>query len=523
MNKRFRKIVFILLAIGAVFIIGSVTINSILKSKLEKFIKERLPENMTRAYDDITVESLGGSLIVSNASLIIKNTEDGVKHTFINVEKLKISDISYWDYLFNDEIHVETISLENPTIIYYQDRQLTSKDTVRKAMARIYKPIIVDHVQIKNTRLAIYEKGKDSTKIYATGLNVDVGGIKVDNYSVTRKIPFEYKDFEAKSDTVFVKVSPYENLSVEDFSIKNNNAVFKNLKLKTKYSKRELSRIITKERDHYDLTLKSLSIAEFDFGFKQNRFFAKSKMVSLDTPTLEIYRDKLVADDPKIKPLYSKMLRELPFDLTVDSLKITDAKIKYEERVKLENMGGSINFENLNARISNVSNTYKSPTKTNIKAKAHFMEKTPITADWSFDVQNKNDHFTFNAEVGSLVAEKMNRFTEPNLKVRLEGQTNKTYFTIDGNNATSTTNMKISYTDFKVSVLQKDGERKNKFLSAVANIFISKDSEKKNEYYREGSADAERNKTQSVFNFLWISVKNSLLKTMTGIGKNKNE
>ena len=107
--------------------------------------------------------------------------------------------------------------------------------------------------------------------------------------------------------------------------------------------------------------------------------------------------------------------------------------------------------------------------------------------------------------------------------MRLEGQTNKTYFTIDGNNATSTTNMKVSYTDFKVSVLQKDGERKNKFLSAVANIFISKDSEKKNEYYREGSADAERNKTQSVFNFLWISVKNSLLKTMTGIGKNKNE
>ena len=149
------------------------------------------------------------------------------------------------------------------------------------------------------------------------------------------------------------------------------------------------------------------------------------------------------------------------------------------------------------------------------------MEKTPFTANWSFDVQNKNDHFTFKAEVGPMVADRMNSFTEPNLKVRLEGKTNKTYFTIDGNNETSTTNMKINYSNFKVSVLQKDGERKNKLLSAVANIFISKDSEKKNDYYREGTAEATRNKTQSVFNFLWISVKNALTKCMTG--KNKKE
>jgi hypothetical protein len=516
MNKRFKKIVFTILALGAVFIIGTVTINSILKDKLEKFIHERLPENMVRSYDDITVESFGGSLIVTNASLIIKNNEDNVKHTFINVEKLKISDISYWDYVFNDEIHVETISLENPKIAYYEDRMKSSKDTVRQAVARIYKPIIVDHFQIRNTTFVIYKKGQDSTKIYTKGLTLEVDGVKVDNKTVVRKIPFNYKDFKAKSDTVFVKVSPYENLTVEDFSIENHKAVFKNLQLKTKYSKKELSRIITKERDYYNLSLKTLSVADFDFGFKQNRFFAKSKQISLIAPSLEIYRDKLVADDPKIKPLYSKMLRDLPFELTVDSLKIIDAKIKYEERQKKENMGGSIDFKNLNAAISNVSNTYKRPTKTKLKITADFMDNTPLSVDWSFDVQNQNDQFIFKADVGALVADKMNSFTEPNLKVLLEGHTNKTYFTIDGNNETSNTDMKLSYSDFKVTILQKDGTKKNKVLSAIANIFISKNSEKKNDNYREGSAKATRDQTKSVFNFLWISVKDALIQTMLG-------
>lgn len=514
MNKRFKKIVFAVLAIGAVFIIGSVSVNRILKSKLETFIQERLPENMVRAYDDIIVESFGGSLIVTNASLIIKNTEDGVEHTFINVEKLKISDISYWDYLFNDEIHAETISLENPIIAYYKDRQKLLKDTVRQAVARIYKPILVDRVQIKNTKFVIYEKGDDSTKVYTNGLTVEVDGIKVDNHTVVRKIPFTYKDFEAKSDTVFVKVSPYENLTVEDFSLKNQNAVFKNLELKTKYSKKVLSKIITKERDHYDLSLKSLSIADFDFGFKQNRFFAKSKQISLIAPSLAIYRDKLVADDPKIKPLYSKMLRDLPFELTVDSLKISEAKIIYEERQKQENKGGSINFVNMDVAISNVSNTYKSPKQTTLNITADFMDKTPFSANWTFDVQNQHDQFIFKAEVGPLAASKMNSFTEPNLKIRLEGNTNKTYFTIDGNNETSQTELKINYSDFKIVVLRKDGERKNKLLSDIANIFVSSDTKKKNEYYREGSAESTRDKTKSVFNFLWISIKNALVKTM---------
>lgn len=514
MNKSLKTIVIVILAIGAIFIVGTVTVNNILKNKLETFIKERLPENMVRSYDNINVETFSGSLSVSNASLIIKNKEDGVKHTFINVERLKISNISYWDYLFNDEIHVESISLENPIVAYYQDKQKPSKDTARSAVATIYKPIIVDRLKIINSKLTLYEQGKDSTKVYANGLSVEVDGIKVDNKTVIRKIPFEYKNFEAKSDTVFVKVSPYENLTVENLSVENNKAVFNQLKLKTKYSKKELSTVISKERDHYDLSLQSLTVENFDFGFNNNGFFAKSKKITLEAPTLEVYRDKLVADDLKQKPLYSKMLRDLPFELTVDSLKITDAKIKYEERQKAENMGGSINFENLDAAVANVSNTYKSPIKTELKITANFMGETPFTADWSFDVQNKQDQFLFKADVGALVADKMNSFTEPNLKVRLEGRTNKTYFTIDGNSENSTIDLKINYSNFEVIILQKDGKTKNKVLSTIANIFVSKDSSKNEDNYREGTAEATRDKTKSVFNFLWISVKKALTNTM---------
>lgn len=510
MNKHLKRIIYGILAIVVVFIIASISVNIILKNKLETFIKDRLPANMIRTYDDITVESLGGSLSITNASLIIKNKENSVEHTFINVEKLVISNISYWDYLVKDEIHIESISLENPIMAYYKHRVLPNPDTVRKGVINIYKPILIEKLKIDNSKFAIYEKGIDSTMLYTNDFSIEVDGIRVDDKTISRKIPLDFKDYKASSDSVFVKVGAYENLTVKDFSIKDRTAVFKNIHLKTKYSKKELSRIIKKERDHYNLALHSLSLSEIDFGFKNTVFFAKSKEVSLASPSLEIYRDKLVEDDLKIKPLYSKMLRELPFELTVESLKISDGSIKYEERVKEENMGGSIDFKKLDADISNVSNTHKSPVKTYLKITAEFMDKTPITVNWSFDVQNKNDQFIFKADVGNLHADELNSFTEPNLKVKLEGDAHKTYFTLNGNNETSTTDLKINYSDFRVTVLQKDGEKKNKVLSAIANILISKDSEKNGDNYKEGKAEATRDKTKSVFNFLWISVKNAL-------------
>ena len=153
------------------------------------------------------------------------------------------------------------------------------------------------------------------------------------------------------------------------------------------------------------------------------------------------------------------MLRTLPFNLTMDSVKINNAAIVYTEKVKEENQGGKINFKNLNAKISNVSNTYKSPKKTNIHVNAIFMERTPFTTHWSFDVNNTNDTFLFKADVGNLPAQDINSFTIPNLKVKLEGEANKTYFTIDGNNTTSQVDLKINYDQFKISVLNKNRNR----------------------------------------------------------------
>lgn len=280
--------------------------------------------------------------------------------------------------------------------------------------------------------------------------------------------------------------------------------------------------MISVERDHFDIKIDSFSLKSQKFGYEQDSlFYFKSELVELHQPKMSIYRNKLIADDNSIKPLYSKMLRQLKFDLTLSKLLINNGGITYTEKVKAENAAGEIDFSELNATITNLSNTYEPSEKTTINIDAVFMKDTPLNVEWYFDVNDVNDHFIFKADLGKLDANKMNMFTEPNLNVRLEGEIYKTYFTIDGYDHTSTVDLKLNYDDFKVVVMQKNERKKNQFLSAVVNIFIKKNSDHDGSHFRDGSAKVERNKTKSVFNYIWLNASEGLKNAMTGGGKDK--
>ena len=519
MNKPIRIVLYSLLSLFVIYLITTVAINSILKKKLESFIETRLPENFIQSYDDLSLHIINGTIAISNASVALKNKNDSLKHTFVQVEWLKISKFHHLDYLLNNQIHFESIQLENPQITYYKDRLYPSNDSVKNPLIKLHKPILIDRIIINNSNLIIYEGTEDSTSLSAKNVSLEITDLKLDNTILSKRLPVEYKEYSAKGDSIFVKTSNYENLTVRQFTLKDNKALFHDITLKTKYSKAQLSRIIKKERDYYNLTVDTLSVSGIDFGFNNTTFFGKSKQITLTSPTAEIYRDKLVVDDPKIKPLYSKTLRELPFQLMIDTFRIKNGSIIYSEKEKVNKPAGSINFSEIEATITNLGNTYKAPLKTELNIKAHFMEKTPLAVDWVFDVQNLQDQFIFKADIGSLQTERLNSFTEPNLNLRLSGVTNKIFFTIDGNNDGSTLDMKIRYTNFKAIVLNKRDKRKNKVLSSIVNTFISKNSQKKNDYYKEGTIEVTRDKTKSFFNYLWINVRQGLIKSVTGWNK----
>lgn len=519
MNKQLRR--FLLVLSGLLFIGVGIWIasNLILKNKAENFLKNSIPPNISTTYSDLSLNIFQGTLTFNEVSVALKNKSDDTVHTELYVDIFIIEDISYWNYLVQKEIHIEDIKLKNPVITYYSDKLKSVKNSEKKGPITLYKPVLVDELSIDNATLHIFDSTKDSVALYAKNVTIEIDDILVNRETLLKRLPLEFSDYQAKGDSVFLKAGPYENLSAGAFFIKKGKGEFTNISLQTKYSKNRLSQLIAKERDHFDLFVPKLALEGVNFGFENRNLFAGSTHMVIEQPRLEIFRDKTVADDLSKKPLYSEMLRNLPFQLTIDQVEVKKGSISYTEKVKKDNSGGTITFGKFYATIYNVSNTYAAGTKTTLDIKADFMETTPIAVDWNFDVNDPADSFIFKADIGRLAAERLNKFTVPNLKVMMEGEVEKTYFTISGNHTHSNIDMKMRYDDFKVSVLNKEGNKKNKFLSAIVNIFIKKESDKDKTDFREGSASVTRDMTKSIFNYFWLNTRDGLKSILTGGSK----
>ncbi|GHC48006.1 DUF748 domain-containing protein [Ulvibacter litoralis] len=516
MTKKTRYSLLTVLTVSILILAAVYWVNNSIKNKVEHFINNRLTETIVQSYDDLSLNVLEGTLTFSNVSVAIKNKDSEVIHTQVNLNKLVITDISYWQYLVHNTIHIDHISLKNPTIRYKENLLKASKDTTKKPMLTLFKPIEIDEISIENATLQITEDEQNTIKLYTENASVAVKGISITSETLLKRLPVTFESYEAEADSIFVKMNAFENLSANNFVLKNKKATLTDIILKTKYSKTKLSEVIQNERDYYDVQLKTLTVDGIDFGFKNRKFFAKSTAITLDTPSALIFRDKLVADDPTHKKLYSRALREVPFDLSIDAVKIKNGTITYQERTKKNNLGGTLLFKSLDADIKNINNTSEGNSTTTIAIKALFMKDTPFTVDWSFDIQDVSDHFTFKTSIGALEASDLNPFTEANLRVRLTGKVLKTYVTIDGNRNASHSDMKINYNDFKIAILNKSGREKNKLLSTIANLFVSKNS--KNEGYSESAITATPDKTKSFFNYIWVNIMAGLTESLTGGG-----
>ncbi len=516
------KITLIILGVVLFFgFVGLIIAQKMVASKIESFLSKDLPEDVKLKYDHFDFSLIHSSFKIVNPQLTSfrKNT-DSIEVT-VNTNRLIIEGIGFWDLLVNDEINIENIVIDQPNIEYfYKKVQKTKTDSVNKPRS-IKQNIHVKNFQTENSSFSMVNVKNDSLMLKLKNFNLELTKIEIDSTVVNETIPFRFKSYEFSFEDFFYVLNDYENIEVKNIAVSNERINYKNLRLYTKYSKIQLSQMITSERDHVDLTIEEVSFDDEEFGYHNDSiFFFKSPKVEVINPVFNIYRDKLVSDDLTIKALYSRMLRDLKFDLTLSKIAVKNGTINYSEKVKPGNTAGLISFSQLNADIKHLSNTYVAGEKTTIDIDAMFMESTPIKVNWYFDVNNENDYFIFKADMGILNAENLNQFSQPNLKIKMEGELSRTFFTIEGNALKSSIDFRMNYDDFKVIILDKEGKEKNRFLSVVANLFIKKGSKKETDEFREGSkADVERDNTKSVFNYIWSNVQAGLLSVMTGNGK----
>ena len=504
MKKSTKIIIGVLVGI-LILAIGLVIANNILEKKIKKGIEDNL-DNANAKYEKVDVKLLDRSAEVINAEININGK-------LLKVDTILLNNIQVIEYIQNKNIIVGNLNIANPVVKIYNLPEKKKDSTSNSKSSGFKNKITIKNVAVNGGSLQIFEKDSSNHRLYTKIRDVKMEEVRINSNTLKETVPFNYDLILLNADSVFYDLNEVQELAVGDFVIRNNEVNIKRFQIIPKYSKAEHQKHIKKELDRYQLTIDSIYMDSFSWSVQNDSLKIQNSLTQIDGFNFQIYRDKLMPDDNSTKPLYSKMLRELPILVKLDSISITGGYLKYEERIHADRKAGVVDFSNMNANISQITNIdldRENFPKTVIKANADFMTTAPLSVTWQFDISDTSDQFNISGSMGSIGAEEMNKFMKPAMNVEAKGQILDMYFNFAGNDYQASGDMKLEYNDFKIEVLQKDGEKKNKVVSALANLIVKNKAVNNKASYNEISFT--RDQSKSFWNYLWNLIKNGALK-----------
>lgn len=521
-NKKRRNIVLGFVLTLCVVVLSALAGSHIIAEKLiADFLEKKIPKHIKLDYEDLDVSVLKGKIQFEKVNLDIYEKDLSLRHTQLKVNVFTIDDFDYWQFFMKKTVEVDEILLDQPHVDHQLHPAPQKKDSVSKGVVDLLKPIVVHKITVNNGGLKLMRNNEEGVKMSTESVNFSMTGAKTGPEIVKRRIPLEYDGFNLDIADVFIDLGPYETLKASALNLNEDQVVIHDMNISSKYSKAELSKKLSVERDHIVLDVPLIEIMDIDFGFRNRIFYVDIGEGTVHEPNLAIYRDKLLPDDLRQKKLYSRMLRELPIQLTWPEVDIQNGKVTYSELVDANANPAPLVFDDLNATLKNVTNHHLNKKEVSIIAKARLMDKAKIELDWSFNHLEENDSFIASGSLHDFRAESINAFLTSNLRAKAQGHVQQMYFTFSGNAVSSQGDMKMKYEDFEFSVLKKDRSGINKLLTTLGHIFINDGSKTAADGYRYGQIEVDRDPTKSFFNYLWLNVRDGTVSTLTGKGHKK--
>ncbi|SFU27214.1 protein of unknown function [Pustulibacterium marinum] len=502
MSKVFKGfLIFLLLVVAILLAAGFFASGTV-----EKKVTEALSKNFLVSIGDTKINFWNTTATFSNVSLQSKNREkDSLS---INAKDVHVNFQSLLNVIKADTIKISKIDVAFPTLAIYKAEKDSTKSKKIKEKDSLPKSFLLKNLEVNNGNVSVYSS-TDTLQTSSKNFQILLADIAVNNKTVTQNIPFEYSLKQIRFSEFYQNAGKRKELTAKNLVISDSIIEVSGLHLKPRFSKKEYINHIDYQDDWMDLTVSNIKIHHYDVNFFEERKSIKIPKIEIDSTYLNLYRDKSVKRDFSYKPMYSKMLRDLDFDLVVDSLEITNTKLDYEERLP-GRVPGIIDFADMHILITDINNVDTSK-KTNITIDCQFLKEAPLHVDWMFDIHSKKDYFEIKGNLGSVDVKQLNNFMDPMMNIQVSGRVDAVMFNFYGTDASAKGEFTMKYHDLKVELLKKgDRKKKRKFLSAIANIFVHKVREDLD----AKQIEVERTKYKSFFNYFWLCVQDGIKKTV---------
>lgn len=513
--KRYKIAIISILSIIFIVAVANIGLNFWIAKKLPGIINNENDSAYHIIYRDLDVSLLSRSVFATDVVLVPKNATQSkttLPGFYAKVPSVQINNFHVIDLIFTNKIKADAILITSPEVILYKPVQkdtTDNRDLRSKVVELLNKLILVSEISMVDGDFKMMKVNTKKPILHVSNVSFSVDGIAINDDILAQKIPVSFGKYEIKFDSLYYKPDGVYELRTGKLQSENTSLSVENVRYLPTVSRSQFVQGLVTEKDLYTIKSKNLKIDSLQWGYKADDFFFNAKQIEIIEPAANIYRAKMPADDLTKKPLYSQVLREIPFFLKVNKVVIRHGTIEYEEEKTAEAGAGLLSFNGFNMTIDNVSSGFKQSKLPDvlIDATCKFMNTSTMNVKWSFNILDKSDAFKIKGNILKLPAEKLSPFIKPYMNVTADGMLDKVYFNYVGNDNMAKGDLSLEYEDLKVNVLQKDRKKKNKFVSAIANIFVKKDTK---ERVKNATVEVNRIQEKSFFNLLWRTTADGL-------------
>lgn len=518
--KWIKRIAVVLVSLVLLIVLLDIGLNWWISSRLPGIINRENDSPYQITYKDLDISLLSRNLTAKEIVVVPKSSLDSKKQKaglYANVESLEVNGFSIWDILFSQRITARNLIVNKPevTLLKSNERALDNPKSITSEVVKPFSKIIyVSDVFLNNGEIKITGLTNNRRILDVANITIKLEGIAITDETLALKMPFTFKTYSIDCDSVYYRSGAVYDMKLTKVKTTNIGLAFEDFSMKPRISRKAFVRSIPKEKDLYDITAKKVEMKRIDWGFKDGDFYCRMGNMTIDNADADIYRSKLPDDDLTWKKLYNRLLREMKFEMKVDTLLLKNSRLVYEEAKDFEKGPGIITFNKFNLAATGLASGFKQTKMpdVNINIQCLFMNSAKLEVDWKFNVLDKSDGYNIRGRIFNFPAEKLIPFTKPYMNAEVKGDLDEVYFNFTGNDKHATGDFAINYDDLKVKIYRKDDrKKKNKILTAIANLFIKKDTKDK---VTTAEVKLDRIREKSFYNFLWRSLAEGLKKIL---------
>jgi hypothetical protein len=524
-----RRILLLILlpviGIGAFFVIRSVIfsrINSAIKEKLQALESSGFNVH----YDSLSVNWKTNVIEIHQLLLEKRSGDTSCLHPeFISAEEIRADGFRLFPIIFRNVLSFDNFYLEGLKVVMRENSQLTPERSSEREKAFTLN---IDRSFIKSAEF-IYTDSVNCKKITAIKSDLTIEGLMLE-LNADQSLQYNITNLSFNSTEISLPDALY-TFTIQQTKMDFMNQILRldSMRIIPNAGKIEFGRKKGFEIDRYEAIIPFVEAKNVAFSFRDSsRVTAGMAEIQF---YLKVFRDKRQPFVKKKKLLPVEQLRDLPFNLTIDSLKIRKSYVKYEEFAEGTSEPGSVYFDNLYASIYNISSTSESGS-TKMQARADLFGQGSVNLFVNFPLET-GKRSAVSGSVANFRLTELNPMLTPTTNIKVEsGEMERLSFNFSFNEIRSDGEIDLNYQDLKLAIFKEDdGNKKDRekdnLKTFIMNTFVFRTNmdEDVPEDKRTGTIGYTRDNNRSIFNF-WLKSVVSGIKSAYNLNKaeaKKNE